>query len=136
MSQNDASDPDRDDAPRPGGAPRLPGVDGVAPSAALLATLERIDLGGCDASATLSVLAAADRLANRAEGLKTRALARFGQLRQNPNGTLKQFACDEVAPELGITAWAANTQLHDAVDLAERLPRTLAAVEAGPLCRE
>jgi hypothetical protein len=84
----------------------------------------------------LDVITASEKTIAQAQGNRTRALARFAELRP-PTRTYAELADgarEEVAVEVGISPQAAAVQLLQARDLATRLPATVDALAAGEIC--
>ncbi|WP_221463572.1 HNH endonuclease signature motif containing protein [Actinophytocola algeriensis] len=68
----------------------------------------------------------------RLDAREVRVLARLSELRNDP-GTSTNYASDEVAAELTLTPLAAARRVGVAVEMAERLPDTVRALERGDL---
>jgi Domain of unknown function (DUF222) len=83
----------------------------------------------------LSEAQAAERAIAAAQARQLRALARIAELCPDPKGSapFDEFASCQVAPALRWTDATATNQLHLAVQLTQRLPETLAALERGEL---
>lgn len=114
----------------------------------LAAELSAVDPAGIDDEALVDAIrgwerlaawAAAGQLASIAElARRRRPLDREGADRGADSGhpglaSVSEFAVDEVATALRLSRCAAGTRLHVAVELAERLPATAAALRAGEL---
>jgi Domain of unknown function (DUF222) len=117
-------------------------ADSLAPGAVLLALAETAcapgTLAGLDDNQVLGVAGAARRLASLATWLELSAAGQFAGRRVSGDkpGTvagqnLTEFAGDELAPELGMTPFAAAQHLGYARDVTRRLPATFAALRAG-----
>jgi hypothetical protein len=128
------------------------GVMDEAPSAWIEEYFESFDrsydhgypfLRGDDGSPELSVMTDDEvlsevldcrRQVSAIQARDVRALARFAQLRSDPAGHLvDEFAADELAPLLRISRGAARAQLDLAIELTQRLPDTVRALERGEL---
>ncbi len=82
----------------------------------------------------LDLLAACEQQIGYLHAMQLRALARFAALRPSDKGNLfSDFAPDEVALALGWTRAVAGMRLGLALTLTDRLPATLAALEAGEI---
>src|SRR6266508_2482317 len=82
----------------------------------------------------LDLLAACEQQVGFLHAMQFRALARFAALRPSDKGNLfSEFAPDEVALALGWTRAVAGMRLGLALTLTDRLPATLAALEAGEI---
>ncbi|HEY6314568.1 MAG TPA: DUF222 domain-containing protein [Streptosporangiaceae bacterium] len=85
----------------------------------------------------LGVISATRRLESRVAWTQLAALAEFSARRAAPNDPAKsarrEFAADELADELHLTAQSAAGHLAYAADLANRLPATFAALAAGTI---
>ncbi len=119
-------------------------ADALRPGPALAALTEQAvsDLATLSDDQLTGALHAARRLENRAAYLQTLTIAEFGRRRTAALGDAKargvrpgrrpgEFAADELAAELLITANYADTRLERDTALATRLPRTLAGMAAG-----
>jgi hypothetical protein len=85
----------------------------------------------------LGVISATRRLESRIAWTQLAALAEFNARRAAPNDPAKsaqrEFAADELASELHLTAQSAAGHLAYAAVLADRLPATFAALAAGTI---
>jgi hypothetical protein len=112
-------------------------AEGMGPGPALAGLVHAAagpDGAGLDAltgDQLLAVIAAARRLAARAEWTQLAATAAFASRRAADPAGPAQFACDELAYELGQTWQSAAAQIDFARAVATRLPRTFAALAAG-----
>src|SRR5579875_3757322 len=79
------------------------------------------------------VHAAARRLESRTSWTQLAAIAEFAARRAAGPPGPAQFACDELAYELGLTWHGAAGQIDYARTVAARLPRTFAALAAGTI---
>ena len=100
------------------------------------------DLGRLTDNQVIGAMSAAGRLAARAEYLRLRAVAEFTRRREAqfedarargvPRGCRDgEFPDAELGMELVTSQNAARDQMHQALDLETRLPRTWAALAAG-----
>jgi Domain of unknown function (DUF222) len=62
-----------------------------------------------------------------------KAIVDLARLRQHPNGVLNEYTVDEIALALSISGAAAGQRLHLALDITERLPATLDALQEGQI---
>lgn len=90
-------------------------------------------LAGLSEDQLFAVLAAARRLESRAAWAQLAAAAEFAARRAAGAPGAAQFAADELAAELGMTWQAAADHLAYASTVAQRLPRTFAALAAGAI---
>jgi Domain of unknown function (DUF222) len=72
-----------------------------------------------------------ERVIAHAQAQQLKAIAELAELRRRPGGQLDDYTADEIAVALSISGTAAGQRLHLALDLADRLPATLAALERG-----
>jgi len=92
------------------------------------------EVASMDADAVLEEVLTCERVVAGAHARQMRALARFAELRTCPrSGLVDEFAADEIAPLLRISRHVAQSRLNLALDLANRLPGTLAALDAADL---
>jgi hypothetical protein len=132
-------------SPGPAFAQGGPG-DGLRPGPALAALTERAVSGraGLTDDELTGALHAARRLAARAAYLQTLLIAEFGRRRTAELAAAKargvppgrrrgEFAADELACELLVTANHADARLERDAALAARLPQTLAGMAAGAI---
>lgn len=89
-------------------------------------------LAGLSYDQLIGVVAAARRMQSRAAWYEMAAMGEFAA-RAASQGPRGEFAADELAGELNLTWQSAAGQLGYARDVAERLPRTFAALGAGLL---
>jgi hypothetical protein len=121
-------------------------ADALPPGPALAALTEQAvsDLALLSDDELTGALHAALRLKNRATYLQTLIVAEFGRRRLAAFGDAKargvrpgrragEFAADELASELLITANYADARLERDTALTSRLPRTLAGMAAGTI---
>src|SRR5579875_3519404 len=90
-------------------------------------------LGALTEDQLLGVIAAARRLESRTSWTQLAAIAEFAARRAAGPPGPAQFACDELAYELGLTWHGAAGQIDYARTVAARLPRTFAALAAGTI---
>ena len=125
----------------------------MAPGPQLAASLASCDLAELDADETLTWLAGWQRMAGWVEAASVQGVAHFADLRGGQEltdsgralpgrerqrrlggpGTPKvaEFAADELAAELGMSAGRGTGLIADALDLRHRLPAVLAALRHG-----
>jgi len=99
-----------------------------------LDTVAALSPESLEADRLIEATAALGRVIAYAQALQVRLLVRFARLRPAEPGASRgfsEFAADELAPALRISRNAAAGQLALATQLTERLPATLAALEAG-----
>jgi Domain of unknown function (DUF222) len=117
-------------------------ADTMAPGAVLLALAEAAStdgmLGRLTDNEVLGLAGAGKRIASLGTWIELSAAGEFAGRRVSGDkpGTvagqnLTEFAGDELAPELGMTPFAAARHLGYARDVARRLPVTFAALRAG-----
>jgi hypothetical protein len=117
-------------------------ADTLAPGTALLALAEAAcspgTLPGLDDNQVLGLAGAGKRLAALGTWIELSAASQFAGRRRTGDQpgsvageTLTEFAGDELAPELGMTPFAAAQHLGYARDVTRRLPATFAALRAG-----
>src|SRR5215472_6399438 len=118
-------------------------ADTMAPGALLATLLEAIageggsGLAGLADDQLVGALSGARRLEARIAWMQMAALAELARRRPatEPADTgeagFSDFAADEVAAELHLTAQSATDQIWYAREVAERLPRSFAALAAG-----
>jgi hypothetical protein len=97
----------------------------------LLAALAELDLGALNAEEVIEASVALGRVIAYAQSLQLRAFARFARLRPAAGRPFCEFAADELGPALAVSRNSAATSLTLAVQLADRLQGTLAALEVG-----
>ena len=78
----------------------------------------------------VETVVACERVIGRASAIQADALARLAQIRGDRDRTWRDTT-DEVAAALRVSTFAAGNRVAFAVGLAERLPRTRAALHAG-----
>jgi hypothetical protein len=113
---------------------------------ALAASLSSVDLATVDDELLVEAIAGWERLASWAAAGQLAAVAELARRRRpvpaaGPGGdqghpglpAISEFAVDEVAAALRLSRQAAGTRLHVAVEVAERLPATGAALRRGEL---
>ncbi|SNR45409.1 protein of unknown function [Haloechinothrix alba] len=81
-----------------------------------------------DAEQVIETLAAARRIRAHTDAIEAHALARLDQLRGSD-----RYVADEAALELRVSRHTAALRLHRARQLTARMPRVLAAMEAGQI---
>ena len=96
----------------------------------LIADEDGSGLAGLSDDQLVGVIAAARRMESRAAWFSMAAIREFASRAAN-RGPLGQFAADELADELNLTWQSAAGQMGYARDVAERLPRTFAALREG-----
>jgi Domain of unknown function (DUF222) len=74
-----------------------------------------------------------ERVIAYAQAQQLKAIAELAELRRHPNGQLDDYIADEIAVALTISGAAAGQRLHLALDLTDRLPSTLAALDRGDI---
>jgi len=74
-----------------------------------------------------------ERVIAHAQARQLKAFADLAELRRHPDGHYDDHTADELALALNISRVAANQRLELALTLTERLPATLAALEAGEI---
>ena len=74
-----------------------------------------------------------ERVIAHAQVQQFKAMAELARLRRHPHGTLSEYTADEIAVALSISGVAAGQRLHLALDLTEKLPATLDALEHGSI---
>ncbi|HEY3260999.1 MAG TPA: DUF222 domain-containing protein, partial [Pseudonocardiaceae bacterium] len=74
-----------------------------------------------------------ERVIAHAQAEQLKAIAELVQLRRQPNGQFSDYAIDEIALALNISGIAAGYRLDLALDLTQRLPATLAALDTGQI---
>jgi len=89
-------------------------------------------LGGCSDDQLLGIISAARRQAAGDEWVQLAAIAEFAA-RHDGSRPADEFAPDELAFELHLTAASAAGQLAYAATVAARLPQTFAALGAGTI---
>jgi hypothetical protein len=113
---------------------------------ALAASLAQVDMTAVDEVALVDAVCGWERLASWAAAGQLAALAELARRRppvpaDGPGGdqgqpglpSVSEFAVDEVAAALRLSRVAAGIRLHVAVEVAERLPETGAALRRGDL---
>jgi Domain of unknown function (DUF222) len=118
--------------------------DSVGP--ALAVSLAQMDPGAVDDVVLVDAVCGWERLASWVAAGQLSALAELARRRRpgpadGPDGdrgqpglpSVSEFAVDEVAAALRLSRVAAGTRLHIAVEVAERLPETGAALRRGDL---
>ena len=121
-------------------------ADGLRPGPVLAALTEQAvsDVATLSDDELTGALQAARRLENRAAYLQTVTIAEFGRRRiaafddakargVRPGRRPGEFAADELACELLVTANHADARLERDAALASRLPKTLAGMAAGAI---
>ena len=100
----------------------VPGIDPTVPFDASV-----LDDGGC-----LTVLASMRQFIAAAQAVEVQVLERLTRLRPKVAGEpFGEFVADEVAAELGLTRRAAENRLADSVEIVNRVPVVLKALESG-----
>jgi len=74
-----------------------------------------------------------ERIIAHAQAQQLKAIGELVELRRHPTGQVDEYTVDEVAVALSISGVAAGHRLHLALDLIERLPQTLAALDRGEI---
>nr|WP_246361276.1 HNH endonuclease signature motif containing protein [Haloechinothrix aidingensis] len=85
-------------------------------------------VGELSAEQVIETLAAARRIRAHTDAIEAHALARLDQLRGGD-----RYVADEAALELRVSRHTAALRLHRARQLTQRMPRVLAAMEAGQI---
>lgn len=94
-----------------------------------LASLERVFEG----EGELAEVVRWERAIAEAQARQLAAVARFVAVWRDAGGALSEFVVDELAAALSVSRVAAGHRVALAVDLVERLPSTLAALERGEI---
>ena len=122
------------------GPPASSGLAGLAPGPELLAALVALPAADRSRAERVEVIAGWERLIAYAQARQLGELAEFAYERPAEPAAagwtpaqVGEFAADELAPVLGISPASAGARLGLALDLAERLPATQAALAAGAL---
>src|SRR5580693_8226942 len=111
--------------------------DTMAPGALLAAVVETVagpdgaGLAGCSDDQLLGIISAARRQQSRDEWTVLAAIGEFA--RRAGTGVEGEFAADELAAELHMSQPSAAGQMDRAAEVATRLPKTFAALGAGPV---
>jgi Domain of unknown function (DUF222) len=87
-------------------------------------------LAGCSDDQLMGIISAARRMAARDEWTLMTAVAEYAA-RHDGTKPLDEFAADELAFELHLTALSAAGQMQYSTNVSTRLPRTFAALGAG-----
>jgi Domain of unknown function (DUF222) len=74
-----------------------------------------------------------ERVIAYAHAQQMKAMVALAQLRRRPNGQFEDYLGDEIALALNISGIAASHRLDLALDLVEKLPDTLAALDKGEI---
>ncbi|HEY3261005.1 MAG TPA: DUF222 domain-containing protein, partial [Pseudonocardiaceae bacterium] len=74
-----------------------------------------------------------ERVIAHAQAEQLKAIAELVELRRQPNGQFSDYTIDEIALALNISGIAAGYRLDLALDLTQRLPATLAALDTGQI---
>jgi Domain of unknown function (DUF222) len=123
---------DRRSADRPRQADEAP-----TPGPTTAAVLNRLVPGAVSSHDLLDGIAGWEQLISWAQARQVEFVAEFARRRpgpyapDEPSGRVSEFAADEIAARLRVTRRAAEIKLSLAVDLADRLPGTEAALQAG-----
>jgi len=88
-------------------------------------------LAGCSDDQLIGVIAAVRRLESRAAWYLMAAVGEFTARAAGEGGAAAEFAADQLACELHLTAASAAAQMDYACSVAERLPAAFAALRAG-----
>jgi Domain of unknown function (DUF222) len=111
----------------------------LPPGPGLAALLSTMRLSEVDDWSLVEVVRGWERVVSWAAAQQLAAVAELAGRRPaeqsggGPNGSISEFAIDEVAAALRLSRPAAGARLHLAVDLAGRLPATAAALHAGEI---
>jgi uncharacterized protein DUF222 len=105
-----------------------PRWEAVPPSGRLADMFAGTDLSAHSDDGVLSVIAAAEKAMSWLQAVQLRALAEFDRRRP-----ADEFAGEEVAGVLTLSPRTGVNRLDWAIEVARRLPRTLAAMEAGAI---
>ncbi len=90
-------------------------------------------LAGCSDDQLIGVIAAVRRLESRAAWYLLAAVGEFTTRMAAEGGAAAEFAADQLACELHLTAASAAAQMDYARTVADRLPHTFAALRAGTI---
>jgi hypothetical protein len=92
-------------------------------------------LAGCSDDQLVGIISAAQRMESRVAWTRMAAMKEFASRRHARRGvgggSAAEFAADELADELHLTPLSAAEQIDLACTIAERLPKTFAALAAG-----
>src|SRR6266496_6427718 len=81
----------------------------------------------------LKLIAACERQMSYWRALQAQAMARFAKARTRKDGGLEKYVAEEIGLAVGWTSAYAGARLATALDLVERLPGTLAALQDGQI---
>jgi len=106
------------------------------PPAMVAGAIAVLDLRGMSDDELLSAAAAVEKSGASAHAVQARVLAEFarrrpGYLGEKPASPFDEFAGNEVAAVLHVAPRTGSQRLDWAIELASRLPKTLAAMETG-----
>jgi hypothetical protein len=110
---------------------------GRAPGPRLAAVLDRAVPGGLSSHDLLDGIAGWEQLISWAHARQAELVAEFARRRpapfepDEPAPRVSEFAADEIAARLRVSRRSAEIKLGLALDLADRLPGTLAALRTG-----
>jgi hypothetical protein len=93
-------------------------------------------LAGCSDDQLVGILSGARRMESYSAWLQMAAMREFAARRpsrRGPGGSPAEFAADELADELHLSALSAAEQIGFACTVAQRLPATFAALAAGQI---
>jgi Domain of unknown function (DUF222) len=108
-----------------------------APGPRTAAVLDRMDASVLSSGGLLDGVAGWEQLIGWAQARQAELIAEFARRRPGPNAPdepgpgVSEFAADEIAARLRVSRRAAEIKLGLAVELADRLPGTAAALRAG-----
>src|SRR5271170_4565792 len=111
--------------------------DTMAPGALLATVVDTVTgedgsgLAGCSDDQLLGIISAARRMQSRSAWAEMAAVGEFA--RRAGGGLEGEFAADELACELHMSQQSAAGQMDFATDVAQRLPKTFAALGAGQI---
>jgi Domain of unknown function (DUF222) len=91
-------------------------------------------VAGCSDDQLVGIIAASRRMASHNEWIQMTAMVEFASRRpsvRGPGGSQSEFAADELADELHLTAMSAAAQIDFACTVARRLPKTFAVMGTG-----
>src|SRR5271170_1478169 len=111
--------------------------DTMAPGALLATVVDTVTgedgsgLAGCSDDQLLGIISAARRMQSRSAWTEMAAVGEFA--RRAGTGVEGEFAADELAAELHMSQQSAAGQMDFATEVAQRLPKTFAALAAGQI---
>jgi hypothetical protein len=111
-------------------------ADTMTPGPLLAAVVDTVTgqdgagLAGCSDDQLVGIISAARRMQSRCTWTEMAAMTEFAA-RHAGGSPEDEFAADELASELHLTPLSAAEQMHYSATVAQRLPRTFAALFAG-----